>query len=147
MRVYNHDDAFEYEERMKEYAEEDEGNRESEDFRHATSGEGYDRTNLDLTGVQEDLIKAAHQLGKPVVVVMISGRPQTIPWVKQNIPAIVEAWYPGEQGGSAIADVLFGRVNPSGRLPVYISRECRPAPSELQSQAFGKGLLSQAREP
>ncbi len=92
--------------------------KEPEDYRHATSGEGYDRTDLGLTGVQEDLIKAVAGAGKPVVVVLVNGRPQAIPWVKEHIPAILEAWYPGEQGGHAVASILFGRVNPSGRLPI-----------------------------
>ncbi len=90
------------------------------DYRHATSGEGYDRTNLNLTGVQEELIQAVAGAGKPVVVILVNGRPQTIPWVVQNIPAILEAWYPGEQGGHAIAGILFGKINPSGRLPITI---------------------------
>ena len=91
---------------------------EPEDYRNATSGEGYDRTNLNLTGVQEDLIKAVVETGTPVVVVLINGRPQTIPWIKENVPAILEAWYPGQEGGNAIADVLFGDANPGGKLPV-----------------------------
>jgi len=85
---------------------------------NATSGEGYDLSDLKLPGVQEDLIKAIKEAGKPVVVVLVSGKPFAIPWVKQNIPAIIVQWYPGEQGGNAIAEVLFGKVNPSGKLNV-----------------------------
>lgn len=85
---------------------------------NATSGESYDLSDLKLPGVQEDLIKAIKETGKPVVVVLVSGKPFAIPWVKQNIPAIITQWYPGEQGGTAIAEVLFGKVNPSGKLNV-----------------------------
>lgn len=87
-------------------------------YPNATSGEGYDLSDLKLPGVQEDLIKAIKETGKPVVVVLVSGKPFAIPWVKQNIPAIIAQWYPGEQGGTAIAEVLFGKVNPSGKLNV-----------------------------
>lgn len=85
---------------------------------NATSGEGFDLSDLKLPGVQEDLVKAIKATGKPVVVVLVSGKPFAIPWVKENIPAIVQQWYPGEQGGTAIAEVLFGKVNPSGKLNV-----------------------------
>ena len=68
---------------------------------NATSGEGFDLSDLKLPGVQEDLIKAIKETGKPIVVVMVSGKPFAMPWVKENIPAIVTQWYPGEQGGNA----------------------------------------------
>ncbi|MES1224084.1 MAG: glycoside hydrolase family 3 C-terminal domain-containing protein, partial [Bacteroidota bacterium] len=87
-------------------------------YPNATSGEGYDLSDLRLPGVQEDLIKAVKATGKPVVVVLVSGKPFAIPWVKENIPAVITQWYPGEQGGNAIAEVLFGKVNPSGKLNV-----------------------------
>ena len=82
----------------------------------ATVGEGYDRTSLTIPGLQEELVAAIHATGKPVVLVLVNGRPFAIPKLKQKIPAIVEAFYPGEEGGNAVADVLFGKVNPSGRL-------------------------------
>ncbi|HVS98375.1 MAG TPA: glycoside hydrolase family 3 N-terminal domain-containing protein [Puia sp.] len=85
---------------------------------NATSGEGYDLTDLDLPGVQEQLIKAVAATGKPVVVVLVTGKPFAIPWVKKNVPAILTQFYPGEQGGNAIAEVLFGKTNPSGKLDV-----------------------------
>jgi beta-glucosidase len=85
---------------------------------NATSGEGYDLSDLVLPGVQEQLIKAVAATGKPVVVVLVTGKPFAIPWVKKNIPAILTQFYPGEQGGNAIAEVLFGKVNPSGKLNV-----------------------------
>jgi beta-glucosidase len=88
----------------------------------STNGEGHDMANLDLTGMQEDLIKAVHSTGKPTIVVLINGRPLTLRWVSENIPAIVEGWMPGEQGGNAIADVLFGDYNPCGKLPITFPR-------------------------
>jgi beta-glucosidase len=80
------------------------------------SGEASSRMDLNLPGSQEDLLKALHQTGKPVVVVLINGRPLTIPWASENVSAIVEAWQLGIQSGNAIADVLFGDYNPSGKL-------------------------------
>ena len=81
-------------------------------------GEGFDRTNLDLPGNQEALLEAVAATGKPVVLVLENGRPLTIGWAKQHIPAILESWYPGELGGQAIAETLFGDNNPAGRLTV-----------------------------
>ncbi|NHC42514.1 glycosyl hydrolase [Bacillus sp. MM2020_1] len=80
------------------------------------SGEASSRMDLNLPGRQEDLLKALHQTGKPVVVVLINGRPLAIPWAAENVSAIVEAWQLGIQSGNAVADVLFGDYNPSGKL-------------------------------
>lgn len=93
-----------------------------------TNGEGRDVASLDLTGMQEELIKAVHATGTPTVVVLINGRPLSIRWVAEHVPAIVEAWLPGEQGGRAVAEVLFGDVNPSGRLPVTVPRHVGQLP-------------------
>jgi beta-glucosidase len=82
------------------------------------SGEGFDRSNLDLPGNQQALMKAVAQSGVPTVLVLQNGRPLTIDWAAQHIPAILEAWYPGEFGGRAIAETLFGDHNPSGRLTI-----------------------------
>jgi beta-glucosidase len=82
------------------------------------SGEGFDRSNLDLPGNQEQLLEAVAAAGKPVVLVLENGRPLTIGWAKQHVPAILEAWYPGEFGGQAIAETLFGDNNPAGRLTI-----------------------------
>jgi len=89
---------------------------------YITNGEGRDVASLDLTGLQEDLLKAVYSTGTPTVVVLINGRPLSVRWASENVPAIVEAWMCGEQGGNAIADVLFGDYNPSGKLPVTIPR-------------------------
>lgn len=82
------------------------------------SGEGFDRSNLDLPGNQEQLLESVVATGKPVVLVLENGRPLTIGWAKQHVPAILEAWYPGEFGGKAIAETLFGDNNPAGRLTI-----------------------------
>jgi len=82
----------------------------------ATMGEGYDLSSIELTGAQETLIKAVQAAGKPVVVVLVAGKPFAIPWVKEHVPAIIAQWYAGEQEGTSIADILFGNVNPSGKL-------------------------------
>ena len=88
----------------------------------AMSGEAGSRSSLDLPGHQLDLVKAIHATGIPTVVVLMNGRPLTIGWVAEHIPAIIEAWLPGTEGGSAIADVLFGNVNPGAKLPVTFPR-------------------------
>lgn len=93
-----------------------------------TSGETRDRAELDLPGVQEELVEAVAAAGKPMVVVLINGRPLAIPWIDENVSAIVEAWLPGEEGGAAIADVLFGDVNPGGRLPISFPRAVGQVP-------------------
>jgi beta-glucosidase len=82
------------------------------------SGEAHSRAHIDIPGNQLDLLKEITKLGKPVVVLLTNGRPLTIPWVAENVPAIVETWFLGIQAGNAIADVLFGDYNPSGKLPV-----------------------------
>lgn len=80
--------------------------------------DGGDKTNIELPEVQTKLLKALHTTGKPVVLVLLNGSALAVNWEDENLPAIVEAWYPGELGGTAIADVLFGDYNPSGKLPV-----------------------------
>jgi len=82
------------------------------------SGEALCRTDLGLPGVQKDFLMELQKTGKPVVVVLMNGRPLAIPWVKKNVPAILETWFLGTQAGPAIADVLLGKYNPSGKLPV-----------------------------
>jgi beta-glucosidase len=87
-----------------------------------TVGESQSRTSLDLPGHQLDLVKAVQATGKPVVVVLINGRPMSINWISKYVPGILEAWFPGVQGGTAIADVLFGDYNPGGKLTVTVPR-------------------------
>lgn len=94
-----------------------------------TDGEGHDVASLDLTGVQEDLVKAVQETGTPTVVVLVNGRPLSTRWTAEHVPAIVEAWRPGERGGEAVADVLFGDYNPSGRLAITIPRHVGQLPA------------------
>ncbi len=100
---------------------------ESQHGRH-TDGEGHDVASLDLFGVQEDLIRAVFETGTPTVVVLINGRPLSTRWTAAHVPALVEAWEPGERGGQAVADVLFGNYNPSGRLAISIPRHSGQLP-------------------
>jgi beta-glucosidase len=92
------------------------------------SGEGFDRTDLGLPGNQEQLLEAVVAAGKPVVLVLENGRPLTIGWAKEHVPAILEAWYPGEFGGRAIAETLFGDNNPAGRLTITFPRSVGQLP-------------------
>ena len=92
------------------------------------SGEGFDRATLDLLGDQLDLLKELYKIGKPIVLVMIQGRPLDLSWANERIPVIINAWYPGQEGGYAIADVLFGDYNPGGRLPISIPRSVGQLP-------------------
>ena len=92
------------------------------------SGEGFDRTDLGLPGNQEQLLEAVVGTGRPVVLVLENGRPLTIGWAKDHVPAILEAWYPGEFGGKAIAETLFGDNNPAGRLTITFPRSVGQLP-------------------
>jgi beta-glucosidase len=92
------------------------------------SGEAASRASLDLPGRQEELLKALVALGKPVVLVLLNGRPLSVNWAAENVPAILEAWQPGTEGGNAVADVLFGDVPPGGKLPVTFPRSAGHAP-------------------
>ena len=92
------------------------------------SGEGFDRTDLGLPGNQEQLLETVVAAGKPVVLVLENGRPLTIGWAKDHVPAILEAWYPGEFGGKAIAETLFGDNNPAGRLTITFPRSVGQLP-------------------
>lgn len=92
------------------------------------SGEGFDRQSLDLPGNEEALMEAVAATGKPVVVVLQNGRPLTINWAAEHMPAILEAWYPGEFGGQAIAETLFGDNNPGGKLTITFPRSVGQLP-------------------
>src|SRR5882762_3944838 len=93
-----------------------------------TVGESASRTSLDLPGHQLELVQAVYATGKPVIVVLINGRPMSINWVNKFVPGIIEAWFPGVQGGTAIADVLFGDYNPGGKLTVTFPRTAGQIP-------------------
>jgi beta-glucosidase len=92
------------------------------------SGEAASRSSLKLSGGQEELLEAVAATGKPVVLVLVNGRPLEINWASEHVPAILEAWYPGSQGGNAVADVLFGDANPAGHLPVSWPRSSAALP-------------------
>ncbi len=92
------------------------------------SGEAASRVSLDLPGNQQQLLEAVVATGKPVVLVLLNGRPLNISWAAGHVPAILEAWYPGTEGGNAIADILFGDANPEGKLPVSWPRTVGQVP-------------------
>jgi beta-glucosidase len=92
------------------------------------SSENESRATLDLPGIQQQMLETASQSGKPVVLVLENGRPLDIRWAAAHVPAILEAWYPGTEGGNAVADVLFGDVNPGGKLPVSWPRAAGEEP-------------------
>lgn len=102
------------------------------------SGEAASRTSLDLPGRQMELIQAIHALNKPYVVVLLNGRPLTINWLAENSPAILETWFAGTQAGPAIADVLFGDVNPGGKLPVTFPRTVGQVPIYYNHKSTGR---------
>lgn len=102
------------------------------------SGEAASRSSLDLPGRQLDLVKALHATGKPIVVVLMNGRPLSINWIAENAPAILETWFAGTQGGHAIADVLFGAVNPGGKLPVTFPRNAGQSPLYYNQKSTGR---------
>ena len=120
----------------------------------STDGEGRDSATLELTGRQEELVKAVEAAGKPTVVVLINGRPLAVRWIAEHVAAIVEAWLPGERGGQAVAEVLFGDVNPSGKLSVTVPRHAGQLPvyynmkkSKRYWQRFGWGHAYVDLEP
>ncbi|POY38352.1 beta-glucosidase [Solitalea longa] len=92
------------------------------------SGEGFDRATLDLMGYQLKLLQEVVKTGTPVILVLIEGRPLNLNWPATNVPAIINAWYPGQEGGNAIADVLFGDFNPAGRLTVSVPKSVGQLP-------------------
>lgn len=94
----------------------------------AIVGEGNSRSHLGLPGNQLALVKAVAATGTPVVVVLINGRALALPWLADHVPALLDAWMPGTEGGPAVADVLFGRVDPSGKLPVTFPRDLGQVP-------------------
>ncbi|WP_334077502.1 glycoside hydrolase family 3 N-terminal domain-containing protein [Paenibacillus sanfengchensis] len=120
------------------------GNTESD----MDCGEGIDRLSLRLSGVQLELIQEVHKLGKPLIVVYINGRPVTEPWIDEHADAILEAWYPGQEGGHAVADVLFGDVNPSGRLTLSIPKHVGQLPVYYNGKrSRGKRYLEDDSQP
>ncbi len=111
-------------------------------------GEGKDKSNLDLDIAQENIAKAVLSTGKPVAVVLLNGRPLSINWLNENAPAIIEAWFPGEFGGTAVADVLFGDYNPSGKLPITFPKSTGQLPVfYYYKPSSRKGYVDGSSEP
>lgn len=108
-----------------------------------TCGEGYDRSELNFPGVQSQLLEKVAALGKPVVLVMLNGRPYTIGEEVEKVDAVLEAWYPGEKGGDAVARILFGDVNPSGRLSVTFPPSTGHISMYANYKPSGKGYYRQ----
>ena len=91
-------------------------------WKDKTAGENMGRANLDLFGKQLELVQAIEKTGTPVIIVLVNGKPISEPWLQKNIPAILESWEPGNLGGQAVAEILFGDINPSGKLPLTVAR-------------------------
>jgi beta-glucosidase len=104
----------------------------------AYSGEASSRSDISLPGQQTALIQAIAATGKPYVVVLMNGRPLTLGWVADHAPALLEAWYPGTEGGNAVADVLFGKVNPGGKLPMSFPRNVGQIPISYDELPTGR---------
>ncbi|HVG92409.1 MAG TPA: glycoside hydrolase family 3 C-terminal domain-containing protein, partial [Alphaproteobacteria bacterium] len=107
-----------------------------------------DRDSLELLGNQDDLVKAILPLGKPVIVFLQHGRPNTINYIAEHVPAILEGWYLGQEGGTAIADVLFGDYNPGGKLPITVPRSVGQLPDYYyQKPSSKRGYLGATTDP
>lgn len=104
------------------------------------TGEAASRTSLDLPGNQQALLEELKKTGKPIILVLMSGRPNSIEWADANVDAIVQAWYPGTMGGHAVADVLYGRYNPSGKLPVTFPRNVGQVPIHYDMKNTGRPI-------
>lgn len=124
------------------------------------SGESSSRTDIGIPDVQKELLAALLKTGKPVVLLLFAGRPMTLPWEQQNVPAILNVWFPGSEAGTAVADVLFGDVNPSGKLsatfpqnvgqiPLYYNHKNtgRPLAQGAWFQKFRSNYLDVSNEP
>ena len=116
------------------------------DYSNCTSGEGFDLSDLNPTGVQNELVKKIFETGKPTIVVLVQGKPFSIPWIKDNVPAIIEAWYPGEMGGLSVAEVLFGKINPSGKTAVSFPKSVGHLPCYYNHLPTDKGYYKQPGE-
>ena len=105
-----------------------------------TCGEGFDTHSLELPGRQQELLEAVYNTGTPTVLLLQSGRPYAITWAKDYIPAIMQVWYPGEQGGYGVADVLFGDTDPSGRLPISFPKSAGHIPAYYNHKVSARGF-------
>lgn len=105
------------------------------------------RATLDLMGVQNELLQALKETGKPMVVVLVHGRAHTINWIAENAEAILDAFYPGEAGGTAVAEALFGEYNPGGKLTVSVPRHVGQLPVYYYRGLTGRGYLDMRTDP
>jgi beta-glucosidase len=105
-----------------------------------------DKPNLKLPGLQEEVIKALYESGKPVVLVLLSGSALSVPWEDEHIPAIVQGWYPGAQGGKVIAEMLFGEFSPEGKLPVTFYRSSEELPDFTDYNMLGRTYRYMSQE-
>lgn len=110
------------------------------------TGEAASQTNIDLPGIQKEFLAELKKLGKPVVLVLLNGRPLTLTWENDNMDAILEAWYPGTMGGDAIAQTLYGVSNPSGKLPMTFPRSVGQVPIYYNHKNTGRPYLG-AKDP
>jgi len=108
------------------------------------TGEATSQTNIDLPGNQKELLKELKKLGKPIVLVLMSGRPMTISWENDNMDAILYAWYPGTMGGLAITDVLYGKYNPSAKTPMTFPRSVGQIPIHYNQKNTGRPYLGES---
>ena len=108
---------------------------------------GGDRTDLALPSTQDKLLRAVQATGKPIVLVLMTGSAIAVEWAQKNVPAIVVGWYPGQQGGNAVADVLFGDVNPAGRLPVTFYKSVEQLPPFADYDMKGRTYRYFAGDP
>ncbi|MDR3229661.1 MAG: glycoside hydrolase family 3 C-terminal domain-containing protein [Puniceicoccales bacterium] len=116
--------------------------------RHSpTAGTGYDEAHPDLPGAQEALAKEIAATGRPVIVVLLSGRPCSAPWVKENATAILAMFFAGEEQGSALADILFGNLDPSGRLPVSVAEGAGSLPTNYDFTPGARGIFKRPGSP
>ncbi len=120
---------------------------EAEEGQAEYSESGGDRTRLDLPVMQEEMLRGIHSMGKPIILVLMNGSPLSINWANENIPAIIEAWYPGEEGGTAIAEVIFGDYNPAGRLPITFPKSVDQLPPFTDYNMKGRTYRFMEDEP
>ncbi len=120
---------------------------EGEEGAVASSDGGGDRTGLELPGVQQQLLEAVVSVGTPVVLLVFNGSPVDLGWAHEHVPAILEVWYPGEEGGGAIADVVFGDYSPAGRLPITFPRSLDQLPEFTDYSMAGRTYRYMSAEP
>ncbi len=123
------------------------GDSQSDGPAAITCGEGFDSSDLQLPGRQQELLEAVAATGKPLILLLMTGRPYAISWATAHIPAILQVWYPGEQGGHAICDLLFGDVSPSGRLPVSFPQSVGHLPCYYNHKVSARGFYKRPGSP